>query len=271
VNARSIVYPGLLLFFAVSGLHGASFHLRRPFAMHSSGISLRKRLHVNDLIAEPGTAEIDWSSLYSYTTGLFSMPAAIKFTPAGDSFFWGRTEYSIAFDSISSEVNTGVRSTQFSDRLTIAATSVLFDSPHFDVAFAPQLTTLLRNDSGVRIGGTAIARYDGYGNSVGFTAGWSAATSVTDTNPAGVWDFGAGYGRHLGRSGVLDRTTLHANVTLEKSTGFERTVAVFGGVEYQISKRVAIDASGQRLGLSGPGQDRQVLLGFTVNLGKLQP
>jgi hypothetical protein len=241
-------------------------HVSSPH--HTSGVSLRKRLHVNDLIAEPGTVELDVGSLYSYTTGMFTLPSAVKFTPAGDSLFWGRTEYSVAFDSVASAINTGARSTQFSDRLTVAATSVVYDSEHFDIAIAPLVTAFLRNESGVRLGATAIARYDGGGNTIGFTAGWTAASSATDTNPAGVWDFGAGFGRQLASSGFLSRITPHANVMLEESTGFERTWAVFGGVEYQITRRLAIDASGQRYGLTGSSPDRQFLLSLTINLGK---
>ena len=41
------------------------------------------------------------------------------------------------------------------------------------------------------------------------------------------------------------------------------------GVEYQLTQRLALDLSGQRFGLIGGGQDRQVLLGLTLNLGKL--
>jgi len=252
-----------------SQAHGALLHRNRVSASrHASGVSLRKRLHVNDLITEPGTVELDWGCLYSYTTGSFTLPSALKFTPAGNSLFWGRTEYSVAFDSVASAVNAGARSTQFSDRLTFVATSVVFDSPHFDIAFAPQVTALLRNESGARLGATAIARFDGGGNSVGATLGWTAATSATGTNPAGVWDFGAGFGRHLARSGFFNRLTPHVNAVLERSTGFERTLAVFGGVEYQIGERVAIDASGQRYGLTGGTPDRQFLLGLTINLGK---
>lgn len=236
---------------------------------HASGVSLRKRLHINDLIAEPGTVELDWGGLYSYTTGASSMPSAIKYTPSGRSVMWGRTEYSVAFDSVSSAVSAGGRATQFSDRLTFAATSVVYDSCHFDVAFAPQITTLLRNDSGVRLGGTAIARFAAGNNDFGVTAGWSAATSSSDTNPAGVWDFGGGFGRPLGTKGVLNRFTPHVNAILEKSTGFERTLAGFAGIEYQMTKRLAVDVSGQRFGLSGGEPDRQVLVGVTLNFGKL--
>ena len=264
-----IVAAGLLVLLAAQHTRAAPFHRSRVSpSRHASGVSLRKRLHVNDLIAEPGTVELDWGALYSRTTGAFTAPAALKLTPAGNSLFWGRTEYSVAFDSVVSAVNAGARSIQFSDHLTFAATSVVFDSPHFDIAFAPQVTTFLRNESGARLGATAIARFDGGGNSVGATLGWTAATSATDTNPAGVWDFGAGYGRRLAHSGVLGRFTPHLNSMLEKSTGFERTLSVFGGIEYQISERLAFDVSGQRYGLTGGAPDRQFLLGVTINLGK---
>ena len=221
------------------------------------------------MIAEPGTVELDLGTLYSYTTGAFTLPSALKFTPAGGSLFWGRTEYSVAFDSVASAVNAGARSTQFSDRLTLAATSVLLDSPHLDIAVAPQVTGFFRAESGARLGATIIARYDTANNSMGVTVGWTAATSATDTNPAGVWDFGAGYGRHLASSGVLRRFTPHVNSLLEKATGFERTLSVFGGVEYQISEQVAIDVSGQRFSLIAGSPDRQLLVGLTINLGRV--
>lgn len=233
---------------------------------HASGISLRKRLHINDVITEPGTVEIDWGGLYSYTTSTFTMPSSLKWTPEGDSLYWGRTEYSVSFDSVSSAISGAGRATQFSDRLTFAATSVLFDSEHFDVALAPQATAFLRGESGTRLGATAIARFDGGGNSLGFTTGWSAATSTSGTNPAGVWDFGAGYGRKLGWR--LKRFTPHVDTVLERATGFARTIAVFGGVEYQMTERAAVDTVWQRYGLAGGDADRQFLISFTFNLGR---
>src|SRR5205814_5702980 len=63
-------------------------------ARPSSGnatIALRKRLHINTLIAEPGTAEIDWGNLYSFSTTNFAMPSGLRYTPAGRHVIWGRT------------------------------------------------------------------------------------------------------------------------------------------------------------------------------------
>src|SRR4051794_19068286 len=117
---------------------GALVHRHRGGASHLGvGISQQKRLHVNDLITEPGTIEIDTGFLYSWTTDSLTLPTALKWTPDGDSLLVGRTEYSVAFDSIDSAVAGGLRSTQFSDRLSLVATSIVYDSPHFDIAVAP--------------------------------------------------------------------------------------------------------------------------------------
>ncbi len=100
--------------------------------------------------------------------------------------------------------------------------------------------------------------------------GWSGATSATDTNPAGVWDFVAGYGRQLASDGVAGRFTLHATTQLERSTGFEPNLAVFAGVEYQFNPRFALDFSANRFGLSGGNPDRQLMVSLTVTLGRIR-
>jgi hypothetical protein len=232
----------------------------------SRGALSHKRLHINDLITEPGTVEVDLGGLYSFTTSGFSLPSALKWTPEGDSLFLGRTEFSVAFDSVSSAIDTGGRTTQFSDRLTFAATSILYDSEHFDLGVAPVVTAFLRGDSGSRIGGNAIARFDAAGNSLGFSTSWSGATTASATNPAGVWDFDLAYGRQLG--GRLQKFTPHLDAVLERATGLERTIALFGGLEYQLSPRLAIDSSWQRYGVSGGQGDSQLLVSLTLNLGK---
>jgi hypothetical protein len=240
--------------------------LRRS-AGRGSSATLRKRLHINDLITEPGTVEMDWANQYSFTTSTFTMPSSLKFTPEGNSLLWGRTEYSIAFDSVSSEVDSGTRSFQFSDRLTLTGTSILWDTTHFDLAIAPQATVFLRDTPGGLYGATVIAREDIGRNSVGATISWSGATNSSTSNPAGTWDFGAGYGRQLSANGFWGHFTPHVNGVLERSTGYEKTFSAYVGMEYQITDRIALDASGQRIG-STSGGDRQVLLGMTINLGK---
>jgi hypothetical protein len=149
----------------------------------------------------------------------------------------------------------------------LAATSILFDSTHFDVAIAPQATAFLRDGSGARLGATVIAREDIGGSSMGLTIGWTGATASSTSNPSGTWDVGGGFGRPLAAKGALARFTPHVNAMWERSTGFEHSLSAFAGVEYQITPRIAVDASGQRIGLTS-GADRQILLGMTINLGK---
>jgi hypothetical protein len=242
-------------------------HLRTS---RTSNITLRKRLHVNTLITEPGTVEAEWDNLYSFTSGNFSMPSVIKFTPMGKSILWGRTEFSAAFDSVDSVPQSGQRLTQFSDRVTFAATSVLRDGEKLDIAIQPQATFFLRNESGARLGATAIVRYDVGRNSMGATLSWSGAAVPSPANPAGSWDFGTGFGRRLAASGPWGHLTPHVNTVYERSTGSAATLAAFAGVEYQITERVAVDVSGQRFGVAGGSPDRQVVVGLTLNFGKVQ-
>ena len=264
MNRLSVAVVGFVVLVFPLRASAKLFHLR-----HSQGstATLRKRLHINDLITEPGTVEVDWANLYSFSSGNFTMPSAAKYTPAGNSFFVGRTEYSVAFDSVASSLDTGFRTTQFSDRVSLTATSILLDTTHFDVAIAPQATFFLRDASGARYGATVVAREDIGLNSMGATVGWTVATTSSSTNPAGTWDFGVGYGRHIASKGVLNHFTPHVNAVWERSTGFDRVTSVFAGMEYQITERVAFDVTGQRVGLTGPA-DRQVQAGMTINLGK---
>jgi len=244
-------------------------HIRARPGGHSSAISLRKRLHVNTLITEPGTMEIEWGGAFS-NSGNFTLPSAIKYTPEGTHPWWGRTEFSASFDTLNSAVQFDNRTTQFSDRLTLAANCVIHDGDRFDLAFAPSASFLLRGDEGQRFGATAIGRYDWGRNSAGATLTWTGATAPSDTNPAGTFDLGAGYGRRLKASGALGHLTAHANWLYEKSTGIGSMVSLFEGVEYQITETVAVDFSGQHFGVGSGAVDHQVSIGLTVNTGRLR-
>ena len=244
------------------------FKRANPSGSGNAKITLRKRLHVNTLITEPGTVEVDWSSLYSLTTTNFAMPSAVRYTPEGSHIIWGRTEYSVAFDTITSAVVGGSRLTQFSQAVTFTATSVVHDGEKLDIAFAPQATVYLRDESGGRMGAVAIARYDSGRNSAGGTASWSAATHSSPSNPAGTFDLGFGYGRQLAGSPLLEKLTPHINAEWEKSTGLGRVLLAFEGIEYQIKERLAFDIAAQQYAAAGSAPDHQVVLGMTFKLGK---
>jgi hypothetical protein len=243
---------------------GVSADLRDASGNRPSAIALRKRLHVNPLITEPDTIDIEWGSALS-TGGSFTLPATLRFTPEGRHVWWGRTELSVSFDSLS---NDGA-ATHFGDRTTFAATCVLRDGEKLDIAIAPAVSTLLRGDTGSRLGATAIARYDVGRSSAGITVAWSSATHASPTNPAGTWDVGSGYGYRLRSSGPLGHLTAHSNWLWEKSSGTGRQISVFEGVEYQITDPVAVDFSAQHLNVWGGPVDHQIVIGLTVRTGRL--
>jgi hypothetical protein len=206
-----------------------------PLAGRSSNITLQKRLHINTLITQPGTLEIDWANVYSFSATNYNMPSALKYTPQGRYIVWGRTEYSLAFDSLAVDQIGGGRVAQFSQSVTLQANSVLRDGEKLDIAIAPQATLFLRDES----------------------------------NPAGTFDIGAGFGRQLPGAGLLAKFTPHGNVVWEKSTGAATIVSTFEGVEYQMTEHLAFDLSGQQFSVSGGVPDHQVVFGLTLNLGKL--
>jgi hypothetical protein len=225
------------------------------FSHGGSKITLRKRLHVNTLITEPGTMEVDWNNLYSLSTMSYIMPSAIRYTPEGPTIPWGRTEYSLAFDPVRSA------------NVTLTAVSVLRDGEKLDLALAPQVTFFTRDDSGARLGAIAIARYDSGRNSSGVTFSWSAATRSSPTNPAGTFDVGFGFGRQLSR---MEKLTPHMNVEWERSTGQPSALLAFEGVEYQVTERLAFDLSAQHFAASGSAPDHQLAFTMTLNLGHVK-
>jgi hypothetical protein len=225
-------------------------------------IALRKRLHVNPLIAEPDTMDVEYGGAFSWD-GSFTLPMALHFTPEGHHVWWGRTEFTAAFDSVSS--NDGVH---FGDRATFAATCVVKDGEKLDIAIAPAASFLLRGDSGARLGATAIARYDVGRSSAGVTVTWSVATRSSPSNPPRTLDLGAGYGFRLAPAGALGHLTPHVNAVWEKSTGIQRQISIFEGIEYQITDPVAVDFAIQHISLWGGVPDRQFVIGLTVNTGR---
>ena len=241
----------------------ALFHLKGS-SERSPAITLRKRIHVNTLITQPGTIDIEWGGAFS-SDGSFTFPTAIHFTPEGSHVWWGRTEFSASFDSLSyNQVN------HFGDRVSAAATCVVRDGEKLDMAVAPQVTYLLRGDSGARAGATAIARYDVGRSSAGVTFTWTGATNPSPTNPAGTFDLGAGYGFRLKPSGPLGHLTPHMNWLYERSTGNSRQVSLFEGMEYQVTDPFAIDFAVQHISLWGNQPDTQLVVGITVNTGRLR-
>ena len=198
------------------------------------------------------------------------MPTALRFTPEGSHLYGGRTEFSASMDLLTSYSQNGSRIAGLGDQVIVGANVVLFDGEHLDLALMPQSTFLLENDTGARLGATAIARYDSGLNSAGLRITWSGATTPSPTNAASTTDVDAGFGRRLRPAGVLHRFTLFADAAWEKSTSVERQISLFEGVEYEISERLAFDVSGQHFNVVGGPPDNRLVFGLTVNLGRVR-
>jgi len=219
------------------------------------------------LITEPGTFELEWGAAYS-VSGAYFLPTTLKITPSANTGFWGRTELSANFDMLSSPVEEGRRTTQFSDHLSVAATTVVYGGEKLNVALAPMASFFLWGDRGARLGAAAVARVDSGLNSAGVSLSWTGATASSSSNPAGIFDLGGGFGRKLARSGTWARITPHGNAVYERLTGAVSETSVFAGLEYQLTEKLALDISSQHLNLGSGSSDHQVLLGITWNFGQ---
>jgi hypothetical protein len=251
----------LVLLIGASDVEARGF--RRRTARHAPSNALRRRVHISDLITEPGTFETEWYNTYSVTGGSYWMPTQLKFTPKGDGWFWGNTEFAVGMDGVASEVN-GDRATHFSDHLYLTATTVLHSGSHFSIAASPQVTALLRNDSGWRLGGYTIARWDFGGTNIGLTGSWTGATASSLTNPAGTLDYGVGFGQKLSKKLPI---TAHASLVRERSTGLGTFNSVYEGIAFDLRKNLTLDISAQHLGAAIGGVDHQVQVGLIANFG----
>jgi hypothetical protein len=241
-------------------------HLPHRSSSRISSQSLRRRLHINSLITEPGTFELESGGAYS-VSGAYFLPTALKITPSANTGFWGRTELSANFDMVSSSVEEGRRTTQFSDHVSVAATTVVYGGEKINVALAPMASFFLRGDRGARLGAAAVARVDAGLSSAGVSVSWTGATASSSSNPAGIFDLGGGFGRRLASSGTWARITPHGNAVYERLTGAASETSVFAGVEYQLTQKLAFDISSQHLNLGSASSDHQILLGITWNFG----
>src|SRR5262245_7791504 len=93
IRVHLLVSVAFMWLFAGSQPAQGQFHIHLPHRSHSriSSQSLRRRLHINSLITEPGTFELESGAAYSIS-GEYFLPTTLKITPSANTGFWGRTE-----------------------------------------------------------------------------------------------------------------------------------------------------------------------------------
>ena len=230
----------------------AEARLRR-FHHQAQSIGTRNRVHVNRLITEPGTLEMEFGA------GFGVDPALVKFTGAGDSLLWGRTEYSVGFDYWHGE-----------NDVTVAANSLLLDGVHWNVSVGPAVTIVRQDGSGLRGGGTVVTRYDRGLGSIGATAAWSKATRPGAGTPADLAAIGLGGGVRLGSTGWRGKLTVNGNLLREQASGTTVAWSTFEGLEWEVTGRVAANVVVQQIDWRGVNRDHQMFVGVTVNFGRVK-
>src|SRR5262245_3342850 len=107
-SSRVVLVAIMLLFH--SHLSSAAIHFRSRTHRSATSQSLRKRLHVNSLITEPGTFEVEFANNFSVTSRSDFMPTALKWTPGTGTGIWGRTELNVGVAAMSSVLQPDGRS-----------------------------------------------------------------------------------------------------------------------------------------------------------------
>lgn len=235
-------------------LAGGVAEARLPrFRRQAHAIGTRNRVHVNRLITEAGTLELEIG------VGFGADPALLKYTAEGDSLLWGRTEYSVGFDYLHG-----------SNDVTLAANSLLLDGVHWNVSVGPAVTIVRQDGSGLRGGGTVATRYDRGLGSVGATANWSKATRPGAGTPADVAAFGLGGGVRLGKAGWRGKLTLNGNLLNEHASSTAAAWSTFEGLEWEATGHVSANVVVQQIDWGGANRDKQVFVGLTVNFGRVK-
>ena len=241
----------LCLLLLASPLWPAS--VKRHFSHFAQSIGNRNRLHINSLITDPGTLELESAFIYS-EIGNYAAPVLLKYTPSR-----GSTELSVGFDSW-----------RGSSDVALAANTLLYDGSHWNVVLGPSLVLVRQNGDGLRPGATFITRYDNGLASLGLSATWSKATRPTDNNPADQTAFGIGGGLRLGKEGWRSHWTLNSNALNERASSTRAMNSTFEGLEWELNSRLSINLVAQQLDWRGPNRDNQALVGLTVNFGHIR-
>lgn len=218
----------------------------RPVKGRAQSLNVRRRLNTRPLVDATRSYWVDWTQAAS-TDGSWASPLTVGFQPSG------KLEFSLNMDAFDRYDAGDHHVTNATDHVTLAASRSLVNGRIFDLAVMPQVTSLTRNGSGVRAGGSVLARWDVKGNSFGTSATWTGATTPNPDNPAGLWDLGAGYGHKFGR------WLVHGNLTWERATGAASFYVVLEGAQRRISPHWSVDLGGQHHGLHSGLVEHQVL------------
>ncbi|MFQ5778748.1 MAG: hypothetical protein ACE5IP_12150 [Terriglobia bacterium] len=215
----------------------------------------------------PGTLELEIGT--NSSDDLFTLPLTIKYTPPAQRGLFHCAEFSFSVDAVSSASRNGRRVTQFSDRLGFTLRRPVYRGQAFSLAVAPQATFFLRGDSGARLGTTVIGVYAFGRNAAVLNATWTSATTSSPSNPAQQYDVAFDFARTLEESGALSRLSVFAGLLYGNPTNGSAAVSLGQGIAYRVRPHWVLDFAVRQQGLAAGNRDYQILVGSTLNLGKL--
>lgn len=218
--------------------------------------------------AAPGTLELE--SGLTFAKGFFGVPFNFKFVPEVSRGLLHRMEFSAGFRGVSSVSFAGGRITRFGESVAFVVRRPVFERTGFSFALAPRALFFTRDESGARLGLTAIAVYSSGHNGLVANYTWSGATRSSPNNAAGEHEIASDFSRTLGHSGVPGRLAVFGGVFWARPTGRDSIVALGQGISFRVRPNWVLDLAVREEGLGSGPRGYRILAGFTVNPGRIR-
>lgn len=216
----------------------------------------------------PGTIELQTGGTFS--DGLFTLPTTLKFTPGVASGFFRSGEFSASFDAVTVLSANGRSHTRFGDRIDLAWRRPVYSRGRVSAAAVPLFTVFTRDASGVRLGAAGILAYAAGRSAAVLNASLTGATSASPSNPSKAGTIAADFLHTLSGSGPWSTVTVFAGLQSEHAARHPNVFSLGQGILWRVRPNLVLDAALRETRLNLHQKDLQLLLGLTLNFGRLQ-
>jgi hypothetical protein len=193
----------------------------------------------------------------------FNTSITVRYEPQQSETFWGRAEYSAAFELIPAYIDEGH---SFSRALRLNTSFVVRSGEKLDWVVAPEATVYTGGLWGKRLGAAAVARIHADKDHLDGILSWSGATHSSSSNPASELGVGFSYRRDLSGWPWLQKLSPHISAELLKATGHPNAVFAYEGVEYEVTSWLSLDLYAQHWAAPGSAPDHRIAIGTSLNL-----
>lgn len=209
----------------------------------------------------PGTLELQLGGTFS--SGFFSLPTTLKFTPGAGGGFFHQGEFSASVNAVKAISRNGRTVTRFGDWIELAWRRPVYAQGGLSFAVAPQVTVSLREGGQSRAGFTGIMAYSQGRNGVAVNANFNTGADT----PAG-W-IAADFARFLAASGPWSKVAVFAGLMTEHARHDPSRLSLGQGLLWRVRPNLVLDAALRQVDVTRRGRDWQALTGLTLNLGRL--